>query len=216
MNTREIISILNPYLDNHTKLSLRKVSKCAHSALGTSEKPPYTSKVSFTVACAFMFSNAQYYNTAWYLYNKTCSSKSLNPAILYKLRDKTFDKKTKFECGEFFMNECREYTPWENHNWDVNRIWILAQIHKGRSFVLLSELQPDYIFRKFSYTYSAYAKEISIAIKAGYTISTNPDGFIILTPTANSSSCGAEVTDLTGEEVVSALDSVSAAKSLTR
>ena len=95
-----------------------------------------------------------------------------------------------FKLCEDYQNmrqEGRVYTPL-THHMDVNRAWMLAQIHAGRSFRLLSDLKFYNMNRsKKKNERSAFSQEVSAAFLAGYRFSHeeiyNKTMTDILTPT---------------------------------
>jgi hypothetical protein len=61
--------------------------------------------------------------------------------------------------------------PPDMHCWPLNTIWMLAHIHKQSQFMIISPIITTYIMReKDKSRYSAFAKEIIVAMKAGYAV----------------------------------------------
>lgn len=174
------------FFSSKEKLALRETCKTMKQMLKQHQEAPYHNKVEFIIAIDGMFTSEKYLKSAWKVYNTTMLSSSIKPAILYKLLDgKSFQRNgtfTKFADNESLENTGRRYFP-SPHVWDVNQVWMLAQFHQGRSFVLYSELSPQYIKATSKpHNYSALAKEVATAIKAGYTISITQEGLARFKP----------------------------------
>ena len=206
-------------LSNKDKLALRQVSKDNKQLLVDYQDGPYTSKCDFIIGIDGMFYHSKYLDSAWHVYNTTIQSTSNKPAMLYKLADKEYIINSGlgdlFAEGEDLPATGRNYSPLNNkHAWDVNQVWVLAQIHKGRSFELLSLLTPQYIKRQFQpNVYSAFAKEVATAIKANYQISIASICKVQLQPSdpIQAKQLLASDLNLTDSEIQRAVDSVNQA-----
>lgn len=187
MKSRDpITSRIMFFLSDKDKLALRRVSKWMKDDVKNNQHDLYKNKAEFVLAIADIFYSQKYFEAAWKLYSKTAVSTSFYPAMLYKLKDLTllFDNGLiqSFSKGEDLFSTGRKYCPVE-HAWDTNQVWVLAQIHKGRAFTMLSELSPQYVMRgNYPGVFSAFAKEVAMAIKAGYEVSINAAHQIQLNP----------------------------------
>jgi len=177
MNNRDnFTSRLLFFSSDTAKLALRNVCLDWRSSLKKHIVAPYKDKVDFVLGVGGMFYDKAHLEVAWRVYHNTTTSKSLKPAMLYKLTDMTRFKidgtYDAFLQGEYGGITGRVYSPGDMHAWDVNQVWLLAQLHHARPFVIYSELNDQNKMRRNQPTvYSAFTKEVSTAIKAGYTIS---------------------------------------------
>lgn len=188
MNNRDnFTSQLLFFSSDKEKLALRNVRLDWRSSLKKHVIAPYKNKVDFVLGVGGMFYDKEYLERAWSIYHYTTTSKSLKPAILYKLTDMTEFRldgtMDTFLQGENSRATGRVYGPGDLHAWDVNQVWVLAQVHHARPFVIYSELNDKNKMRRNQPTvYSAFTKEVSTAIKAGYTISITDNNRIQLNP----------------------------------
>lgn len=209
MQRNEIAAGVVACLSDQEKLSLRLVNNDARQFVKAGMQAPYTTKAQFVCALTGQYIFGQYnclnctadmirvvrltnyrLMTAWDEYNKTIISQSKLPAMLYKIKHLstiallfTF---TKFQKKEDLRDEGRKYAP-NFHNWAINQAWVLAQIHKGRRFILFSPVTDDTVFRQPSHQkrandYSAFAREIAALMKAGYHLFANDSYQLELRP----------------------------------
>lgn len=165
-NTRG--ALLLDYLDDSSLFSLRLVSKASREFVSHIQGP-YASPHEFVAASTGIYLTADELKDAIAVYFKTMRSTSFHPAILYKMREHSFgvegaDFAEKHE--EDLTATGRKYTP-HKHHWKINAAWVLAQIHKGRDFVFLSDLVDPYVKRSKNGKYSALTNEIVAAINKG-------------------------------------------------
>lgn len=168
------------FLNKNDKLALRQVNHNLGKNLANTQESPYISKLDFLlgIGTSNQLYNKHFLNTAWSIYQQTMNSASMKPALIYKMKDlselEANGIMNQFSDGENIYKEARIYTPFNMHTWGVNKVWLLAQIHKGRPFTIHSELKDKYIRRELNQNcYSAFAKEIATAMKAGYIIHDN-------------------------------------------
>lgn len=166
--------ILLSKLNDDDKLNLRAVNHYFNDLVKTNITAPYTTKKAFTAGTTGLYKDKKYFAKAWELYNNTLSSSSFKPAALYKMKDwEGLFKNGKirdFADHENLGVTGRIYCPGDVHVWSVNRSWLLAQFHKGRSFQLLSEVNVDVKLSDNPLTFSSFAKEITSVLQAGYEI----------------------------------------------
>nr|AIA17656.1 Unknown Function [uncultured bacterium] len=169
-----------PSLKDEDKLSLRLVNKANYKNLHDHQHGPYKTKTEFIIGIGGIFYDKVYLEKAWYVYHTTVTSTSSLPAIIYKRKDIMFFNITGF-IKRFAQNEDLEatgriYSPGDRHTWEVNQVWMLAQIHIKRGFAICSNVNLKNVMRYESFDrFSAFAKEIATAIKAGYTIYISDD-----------------------------------------
>lgn len=107
------------------------------------------------------------------IYKDILISQCREPALLHKI---------KLNCGKYW-DACNFSTSWEDlkkqyrvynpakHTWNFNSVWCLAHIHAANQFMIISEVNFENIMRKGDQTsYSAFAKEITLAMMAGYQV----------------------------------------------
>lgn len=194
------ITFFNQLIDAD-KLSIRLVNQASKEAVRESISFPYKSKMELFVGIDYLFydktlfncavqtyqsmcinevrfnANMDIFSSSWKTYLDTINSTSHKSAILYKLTDiesfETCGAFAKFSDGEDITLEGRRYSFDENagHTWINNQLWLLAQFHQNRSFMIYSELSDAHIMcRKYPGAYSALAREIGTAVKAGYQV----------------------------------------------
>lgn len=160
-------------LDSKTKLVYRCVNKKTQAAVRQNVVGPYRSKKKFLLASSGLFSEKKYFDTAWKNYSKTIKSNSERPALLYRMKDwDNIIKNRELDAHlepESFSISGRIYSPEENHKWIVNQFWLLAQFHKARSFILLSEFNAEVKIN--AATFTSFGKEVGCAFKMGYQVS---------------------------------------------
>lgn len=194
-----VLPFILPCLKTEETLLLRQTNKTLHEAIRINQEGTYyKTKAEFTIETMGTFSlsyihkprrhgeaitleSKAYFDLAWSLYHQASTSESQHPAMLYKLYDLDVLVSTnvlnKFAAGENLKITARMYCPNETHAWNVNQVWLLAQIHVRRSFVILSDLTPNYIKRtEDPSAYSAFAREAASLIKIGYSIGLAKDG----------------------------------------
>jgi hypothetical protein len=126
---------------------------------------------------------------AWDVYKHTVDhSSEQGAAILYKLADLslhlTESARTELGDGKDLKASGRQYHP-NKHTWRINSAWLLAQMHIGRPFTLVSTLSADYVMRSHPTrpnSISALAKEIAAVSKIYQFSGITSKGFIELTP----------------------------------
>lgn len=165
-------SLLLDFLDDKSLLSLRLASK-ANREFVSQIQGPYASAYEFIAANSGIYSSSAELRDVMASYFTTINSTSSHPAVLYKMREHSFGLSPLYEFsesyGENLVDTGRKYTP-KKHTWNINAAWVLAQLHKGRDFVFLSDLVDPYVKRQDgSGSYSALTKEVAcVIIKAGY------------------------------------------------
>ena len=96
--------------------------------------------------------------------------------------------KTKMDKG-YLQNISSVYKPGEDHSWGANLAWMLAHIRKGNSFIVCSSILEHPYRTGTIYTGknipSAFAREICIALKAGYILEKDETGSVQLKPPSN-------------------------------
>lgn len=222
-------------LKEEDKLALRATNKQFNTILTNQQVGPYTTKVAFTIAAANQYILKENFDLGYFLYTSAINSPSNLPAMLYKLLDldmlNSLDVLTRFAKTEDLAETARLYSPEKialdnglnsSHTWVTNQAWFMGQLHREgdnkqvRSFVLLSELTPSYIKRRnFPDKFSALSKEISLAIKLGYTAEINNENQVQLNPPSKSF-ITTKFSDLslTDEEINNACELVSQLSSL--
>lgn len=160
-------------LEDREKLALRATHRAAQAALKANTPIPYQTNADFCIAVSGFFFDQTIWMDAYACYMKTKLSHSVNPAILYKLGEvKMAIREIEADQQECLKLSGRQYDPRE-HTWRTNQVWMMAQIHKGRSFIVLSDATRQHVYRRTKGKddeVSAFGREIAIAIKAGYTI----------------------------------------------
>lgn len=222
MKNRDIsINRILFFLDGKDKFALRKVSTGCQNLLKENQEAPYKNKVEFAIAVSGLFYKKAYFTIAWTNYHFTTTSTSMKPSMLYKIADmqqyRLDGTYQQFLAGEDAEKTGRVYCPGSLHAMDVNTTWLLANLHHHRSFVIYSELSPAYVKRKdFPSVYSAFAKEVGTAIKAGYTISFTEEGRVQLNPSQHKSTEQLGIKDIIASdtEIQAAIDQVNDAKKI--
>lgn len=76
------------------------------------------------------------------------------------------------------------YFPQKLHTWPLNLTWILAHLQKGNSFIIISDITNKLKRQTHGYEgdYSALAREIVAALKAGYIAVKTKSIFILIPP----------------------------------
>lgn len=161
--------------DDADLLNVRTVNK-EHLNFLKQFSGPYKNKKRFIMANTGIYFSKTAFDAAWYVYVNTKNSNSFKSAMLYKLQ--AFIYISDFVLNIFNQNESltetqRKYDPPDDdHSWVVNQTWVLAQIHKGRGFSLLSDITEDFVMRKdYPQQYSALVKELAAMFKADYIVS---------------------------------------------
>lgn len=196
---KQTTTVLFSHLKLRDKLTWRGLNRATRDEVKEASKGPYVIKAQFVMAVSCHFRNSKldsrdYLESAWRVYNRTLNSNSKRPAILYKLREKGAAVMHAELSGDN-EDECpfttqRIYGP-TIHTWPVNQVWCLAQIHMGRKFVIFSSTTDENLFHKnHSYQnprgYSAFAREIAVAVHAGYLVRLNTtDHTVELVPPTN-------------------------------
>lgn len=106
-------------------------------------------------------------------YSTIFKSSKQAPAIIHKLRDHSY-LKWENQIREYSLEDLtqsgRIYTS-ATHCWDINSVWVLAHIHKHHQFMVISPVTvANIICKSNSCHFSAFAKEIAIAMNVGYQI----------------------------------------------
>lgn len=111
--------------------------------------------------------------TAQMVYTVITTSQDSEPAVLHKLRENCKERWNANNPGVSWQDMKRTfriYLPFV-HNWEVNSYWLLAHIHKGSEFIIISPVTPANIFRKEQkHKYSAFAREIATLMNVGYEV----------------------------------------------
>jgi len=203
-------TVMLSYLQKSDLLLYRLLSKECNQAT-KKIKGPYRTRIEFSLATGGLFCetkerkifNATECTDAWATYSKVINyeektlSAPLKPAMLYKLRELTSinasGRITREMLAEFAAPEpCpkisgQQYEIITKHSWTINLIWVLAQIHIGRPFMLFSDLTQAHIMRSAprENEFSAYAREIAALYKTkSYQFTTiDHHGHLLLRPT---------------------------------
>lgn len=173
-HARPIVRQLQHYLHNADQMQLRQSCKDWQTILAHHTYVPYTSKQSFLLAMSRLFSEQAHFDMAWTLYQRTLNSSSQKAAAFFKQKDwaRLFKsgKINDFAQDEHLANTGRLYCPLDAHVWPVNQVWLLAQYHKQRPIVILSELNEEVKLSNQPLKYSAFACEVAVTFQAGYRI----------------------------------------------
>ena len=185
-------AILMNYLPIADQLSWRTTCRANREAVQKAQRGPYRSKPAFAMAVTGLFyaRTTTLLAKAWRYYARIIRSESMKPAMLYRLgerrrRNPRFTQKLiHFKAGENIEQQTRVYQPlYYDHFWSYNLVWMLAQIHKGRAFVVLSDITSENLKSKSKwFAPSAFAKEIVTALLAGYRAQAGRDDNIELIP----------------------------------
>ncbi len=65
------------------------------------------------------------------------------------------------------------------HSWGTNLAWTLAHLRRGNRFIVCSDLLSNQYRAHYEDTPSAFAREICVALKAGYTLQKTEDGITL-------------------------------------
>lgn len=216
MNNRDYFtSKLLLFVSNDDKLSLKNTSKGWQKSLRRHQEAPYQDRVEFILGVSGLFYDRDHLMKAWEVYHYTATSTSMKPALLYKCSDldgfKIDGTLQRFLQNEDQQKTGRIYCPGQLHAWDVNQVWLLAQIHHARPFVLYSELNTKTVMRRnYPTVYSALTKEVSTVVKARYTLSITGENHIQLNPDKEKSAIQASLDDIN----VNSVDNDSAVKTI--
>lgn len=171
MNVENFLMVLN-YMNEQDILQLRQVDQALSKLISAATPIPYQNKQGFLVSNTGTYREKNLANAAWQVYSTTMSSPSKLPAVLYALDEGNYLESAVFpqiSNGEDLHTTGRRYQPSE-HRWDVNAAWVLAQIHKERSCLIVSDYPGiNHSYRKGG-DYSALTKEISFVQKAEYVV----------------------------------------------
>lgn len=140
----------------------------------------------------------------WHQHQFLLGTSSKTPAFFYRLRRR--DEYQAYTCvydsdHHYFglsskeeKNEAKSlgriYDPGNRHTWQLNLAWVLGLLHSGREIIINSKVELKNFYRNDKIPkdkndtprYSAFAKEMGAALKAGYKLSINDEGYICLTP----------------------------------
>ncbi len=173
-HARPIVRQLQHYLSNADQMQLRQTCKDWQTILAHHTYAPYLNKQSFLLAMSRLFSEQAHFEMAWTLYQRTLNSPSQKAAAFFKQKDwaRLFKsgKINDFAENEHLAQTGRLYCPLDAHVWSVNQVWLLAQYHKQRPIVLLSELNEEVKLSNQPLKYSAFACEVAVTFQAGYRI----------------------------------------------
>lgn len=175
-NTTTILSRILYYADDKTKLAIRRLNKKSRGSVKTFQHGYYQTKAEFMMAATGTFFKKSYFNNAWDVYYSSFISGSQKSIILYKLSERQFlnasGELEKLADHEDMLATGRMYAPISKHAWDVNKMWVKAQIELGREAKIYSNFSYKNIYRtNHPSMYSAFMKEIALLIKAGYNVS---------------------------------------------
>lgn len=157
------------WLDDKDKLVLRSVCRSLRDVMVRLQEAPYHTRVQFAIATTSIYKTKEEFESAWISYHKTMISQDTGPAVLYKLNELTREA-LNFIADTDLGDSQRRYTPTAIHTWRMNQAWVLAQFHKGRGFVVCAKATMENLQHKCRDGYSAFAKELTAAIKVGYQI----------------------------------------------
>lgn len=167
------LALVASYLEKKDCLLLRCVCRDLKHLLQTVFKGPHLTKTEFTIATSGFFKDKGNHHSAWVVYYMTIRSTSLGPTILYKLKDLLIltlnNSLQRFGGSDYLDFNGQKYNA-DKHAWNINLSWVLAQIHAKRPFVILSDIYQNSNIFHSSGKFSAFAKEIGAAYKAGYRI----------------------------------------------
>lgn len=196
---------LAKYFSEDELLTLRTVSRNWRDMIARLQPAPYENKKQFVLGVSGQFHVFVPHNLAhaWANYQYTMQSDSAGPAVLYKLTDLQFGAFTVNRLA-FWEQCCRKKTdgliyvpPKRRHCWAQNQVWVLAQIHRGRSFEIVSNVSRRNLKRQHDKTViSAFAKEATVAMQAGYTITLSQQGNICLLPPLNHAGLNVSLRDM--------------------
>jgi hypothetical protein len=189
-------------------LRLRMTNSRIRDALKQCIVGPYSSKAQFVVAISGAYrilppinqivltskfdtsftqkndKGDKYLKAAYDYYTETLHSTSNYPFMIYRRHDVntlTFIKAIKdFANGEDIKKNGRQYNPLMGHNWSVNQMWLLAQVHHERNAVIFHPVCYDSIFRHDTNSPSAFIREIAALMKIGYFAKRRHNGLVDL------------------------------------
>lgn len=191
-----------PYLSEHDQLSLRRTSRQLRDAIRDNQTAPWLTKSQFCKAVSGTFTNDNHLLKAtltrsWQYYCEIINNDNNEDAILHKLRGDEINFFYTVKLKSQMTADGRVYSPRLFHNWSTNAVWMLANIHKGRAFVIISPLHDKYLHRVYSTaSTSAFAREIAAAMQAGYTVSVLNDRYLKLTPPAAGAHLKVKMSDM--------------------
>lgn len=182
---------LAKYLSEDDQLAVRAVSKTMRKLMAEWQAAPYNTKKHFVLGVSGVFTQhvAPNLSHAWANYQYTLQSCNNSPAVLYKLSDnkhKVFLKQRQkiWDYSAYLKLEGLIYVPPKRrHCWAQNQVWVLAQIHKQRAFEVLSNVsERNFKRQQDASVISAFAKEATMVMQAGYVMHISAGGNIILMP----------------------------------
>ena len=183
----EIGMLLLPYLTESDQLRWRSTSRFYRAALQNKQVAPWQTKAQFCMAITGNFNVNKWdwggtLNDSWTYYCKIISDDDNQPALIHKISAHDKDNYSTESERYRMKSNGRIYDPGFTHNWAYNAIWMLANIHKGRSFLVISELEERYLIRQSSSSSSAFAREMAAAMQAKYTPCVLADNLLRLMP----------------------------------
>lgn len=127
-------------------------------------------------------------NCAWEIYKTTIhyrlhnDDQSITP-ILYRASDHSFVETTEWDLLLTYNSSKRTYRPIA-HTLATNMSWILAHIHAGNTFRIVSPFYTITQEERVGDCYSTFAHEVTAVMNAGYQVASclSPDNHIFLTP----------------------------------
>ncbi len=174
LNKSNFLFLILNFLNENELLIFRFVNTSIWNAtkkiIGLYENPKQ-----FALGTSGYFKTIEQFKTSWIAYEKSMACQELvipyKPALLYKATDLNsaeFIHKD-FPQGEDVYENGRIYAAVFPYTWEHNTAWLLGNIHLGRSFLLVSPLVIQSLFRADKLQeYSALSKELVGLYKAGY------------------------------------------------
>jgi hypothetical protein len=204
-------------------LNFRLTSRKCRDITKLGQKGVYQNKASFVMATTGQFDTEESnIEDSWELYQSIFTADKTHLAYIYKLRPQTGPNTSALETSYELKNAGCVYDP-KIHFWEMNLVWLLGNIHSGRSFVICSDVSAEHMLRtdinitnlrkkNATRTYSAFAKEMAAILKSGYVPQRLANGECHLVPPQDIdlSALLLEEIKCTNEEVVSYYDSLRA------
>lgn len=162
-----------PHLSEQEQLNWRSTCRVVRDALQERQSAPYQTKAQFAMAITGNFTVDKNFSkllsAAWKCYTNILANDDLQPAILHKLRDGDICNLYKMDTQLMLRDSGRIYDFALVHCWAFNAVWMLANIHKGRAFTVISAVNESNMTRESRKDASAFAKEIAAVVQANYT-----------------------------------------------
>lgn len=207
-----VTALLINYLSIADQLNWRATCRVNRDGVQRAQRGPYQGKAVFAMAVTGLFYSrtTALLERAWGYYAAIVRAESMQPAMLYRLSERSrknsrfTQKLIHFKAGDDIEQQERVYKPpYYDHFWAYNLVWMLAQIHKGRAFAVLSDITKENLKSKSKwFARSAFAKEITAALLAGYVATPAHDDSIALSPPDQAIASAITIADLQMEDKV--------------